>query len=45
MVSCFSTRIDFLWNNAGYQGRINTTLEYDPEDFARVMNINVTGTQ
>ena len=36
-------RIDMLWNNAGYQGEIKPTLEYDIEDFARVMNINVTG--
>jgi NAD(P)-dependent dehydrogenase (short-subunit alcohol dehydrogenase family) len=36
-------RIDLLWNNAGYQGMIKPTLAYDPEDFARVMNINVTG--
>jgi NAD(P)-dependent dehydrogenase (short-subunit alcohol dehydrogenase family) len=36
-------RIDMLWNNAGYQGQINTTLEYDPVDFGLVMNINVTG--
>ncbi|KAL3784156.1 hypothetical protein ACHAWO_006370 [Cyclotella atomus] len=36
-------RIDMLWNNAGYQGQIKPTLEYDPADFARVMNINVTG--
>lgn len=36
-------RIDMLWNNAGYQGQIRPTLEYDPEDFALVMNINVTG--
>jgi len=35
--------IDLLWNNAGYQGEIKPTLEYDPVDFARVMNINVTG--
>jgi NAD(P)-dependent dehydrogenase (short-subunit alcohol dehydrogenase family) len=32
-----------LWNNAGYQGQIKPTLEYDPTDFALVMNINVTG--
>jgi len=32
-----------LWNNAGYQGEIKPTLEYDTADFARVMNINVTG--
>jgi len=36
-------RIDFLWNNAGYQGQIKPTLDYDPKDFALVMNINVTG--
>lgn len=36
-------RIDMLWNNAGYQGQIKPTLEYDPKDFALVMNINVTG--
>uniref|UniRef100_A0A7S1VH26 Oxidoreductase n=1 Tax=Grammatophora oceanica TaxID=210454 RepID=A0A7S1VH26_9STRA len=35
--------IDLLWNNAGYQGKIQPTLEYDPADFALVMNINVTG--
>ena len=35
--------IDMLWNNAGYQGQIKPTLDYDPSDFARVMNINVTG--
>jgi NAD(P)-dependent dehydrogenase (short-subunit alcohol dehydrogenase family) len=35
--------IDYLWNNAGYQGQIAPTLDYDPVDFATVMNINVTG--
>jgi NAD(P)-dependent dehydrogenase (short-subunit alcohol dehydrogenase family) len=35
--------IDLLWNNAGYQGQIKPTLDYDPSDFALVMNINVTG--
>lgn len=35
--------IELLWNNAGYQGQIKPTLEYDPTDFAMVMNINVTG--
>ena len=35
--------IDLLWNNAGYQGQIKPTLDYDPTDFAMVMNINVTG--
>jgi NAD(P)-dependent dehydrogenase (short-subunit alcohol dehydrogenase family) len=42
VVEKFAT-IDMLWNNAGYQGEIKPTLEYDPLDFARVMNINVTG--
>jgi NAD(P)-dependent dehydrogenase (short-subunit alcohol dehydrogenase family) len=32
-----------LWNNAGYQGQIKPTLEYSIDDFATVMNINVTG--
>mmetsp|Transcript_19779 Transcript_19779/g.37501 ORF Transcript_19779/g.37501 Transcript_19779/m.37501 type:complete len:277 (+) Transcript_19779:171-1001(+) len=36
-------RIDYLWNNAGYQGKIQPLLDYDPKDFAMVMNINVTG--
>lgn len=35
--------IDMLWNNAGYQGQIKPTLDYDPKDFALVMSINVTG--
>ena len=39
----FGGQIDMLWNNSGYQGEIKPTLEYDPADFARVMNINVTG--
>lgn len=37
------SRIDLLWNNAGYQGQIKPTLDYDPKDFALVMNVNVTG--
>ena len=36
-------RIDLLWNNAGYQGKIKPLLEYDPEDFKQVMDVNVTG--
>jgi NAD(P)-dependent dehydrogenase (short-subunit alcohol dehydrogenase family) len=39
----FQNKIDMLWNNAGYQGQIKPTLDYDPVDFARVMSINVTG--
>ena len=35
--------IDLVWNNAGYQGQIRPTLEYDPNDFQKVMEINVTG--
>eukprot|EP00545_Synedropsis_sp_CCMP1620_P003660 CAMPEP_0119013564 /NCGR_PEP_ID=MMETSP1176-20130426/8515_1 /TAXON_ID=265551 /ORGANISM="Synedropsis recta cf, Strain CCMP1620" /LENGTH=275 /DNA_ID=CAMNT_0006966661 /DNA_START=237 /DNA_END=1064 /DNA_ORIENTATION=+ len=42
VVEKFET-IDMLWNNAGYQGEIKPTLDYDPADFALVMNINVTG--
>mmetsp|Transcript_28981 Transcript_28981/g.43784 ORF Transcript_28981/g.43784 Transcript_28981/m.43784 type:complete len:274 (+) Transcript_28981:163-984(+) len=42
IVEHFGT-IDMVWNNAGYQGKITPTLEYDPADFALVMNINVTG--
>lgn len=34
---------NLCWNNAGYQGQIKPTLDYDPADFAMVMNINVTG--
>ena len=37
------SRIDLCWNNAGYQGQIKPTLEYDCKDFALVMNVNVTG--
>jgi len=37
------SRIDLMWNNAGYQGQIKPTLEYDPIDFSLVMNVNVTG--
>lgn len=36
-------RIDYLWNNAGYQGKIQPLLDYDPQDFAMVMDVNVTG--
>mmetsp|Transcript_9833 Transcript_9833/g.27287 ORF Transcript_9833/g.27287 Transcript_9833/m.27287 type:complete len:330 (-) Transcript_9833:188-1177(-) len=36
-------RIDLLWNNAGYQGKIKPMLNYDPEDFKLVMEINVAG--
>ena len=35
--------IDLLFNNAGYQGAFAPVHEYDVADFARVMDINVTG--
>jgi NAD(P)-dependent dehydrogenase (short-subunit alcohol dehydrogenase family) len=35
--------IHYLWNNAGYQGAFAKSIEYDPKDFSRVMEINVTG--
>lgn len=35
--------IDFLFNNAGYQGVFDRIHEYPDEDFAKVININVTG--
>ena len=35
--------IDLLWNNAGYQGEIKPILDYDPADFKRTLEINVTG--
>lgn len=41
-VASFGTP-DMLWNNAGYQGQIKPTLEYNLDDFSRVMNINVIG--
>jgi len=36
-------KIDLLWNNAGYQGKILPTLEYPVDDFQAVMNVNVVG--
>jgi len=35
--------IDCLWNNAGYQGEMQSMEKYPLEDFSRVMNINVVG--
>ncbi|MCW4590704.1 SDR family oxidoreductase [Gluconacetobacter entanii] len=35
--------IDFLFNNAGYQGAFAPVQEYPEDDFARVMDINVRG--
>lgn len=35
--------IDVLVNNAGYQGMFTTVNDYDPDDFAQVMNVNVNG--
>mmetsp|Transcript_23757 Transcript_23757/g.67160 ORF Transcript_23757/g.67160 Transcript_23757/m.67160 type:complete len:313 (-) Transcript_23757:117-1055(-) len=42
-VTQFPNGIQFLWNNAGYQGQIAPTLDYPLDDFRRVMDINVTG--
>ncbi|MBB2155435.1 SDR family oxidoreductase [Gluconacetobacter diazotrophicus] len=36
-------RIDFLFNNAGYQGAFAPVHAYPAEDFSRVMTINVCG--
>lgn len=35
--------MDLVFNNAGYQGHFANTLDYDGEDFRRVLDINVTG--
>ncbi len=34
---------DLLFNNAGYQGHLTNTADYDLADFRRVLEINVTG--
>lgn len=36
-------RIDYLFNNVGYQGEFKPTHQYGLDDFKRVMNINVNG--
>ena len=36
-------KIDYLFNNAGYQGDFKKAEGYDPENFKRVMDINVNG--
>lgn len=36
-------QIDYLFNNAGYQGAFTPIQNYPAEDFARVININVCG--
>lgn len=35
--------IDCVFNNAGYQGDFANTLDYNVDDFRRVIDINVTG--
>ena len=35
--------IDFLFNNAGYQGAFSPVHHYDEDDFSRVLSINVCG--
>jgi len=36
-------RIDFLFNNAGYQGLFTPTNTYPDDDFAKVIQINLVG--
>lgn len=36
-------RIDYVFNNAGYQGLFTTTDEYPADDFQKVIDINVVG--
>ena len=36
-------RLDYVFNNAGYQGSFAKTDEYPEADFKKVMDINVTG--
>ncbi|MBD1909465.1 MULTISPECIES: SDR family NAD(P)-dependent oxidoreductase [unclassified Leptolyngbya] len=36
-------RIDYVFNNAGFQGAFATTDEYPEDDFRKVMDINVLG--
>lgn len=37
-------KITHLWNNAGYQGEMLPTMDYQESDFKRVIDINVCGT-
>jgi 2-dehydro-3-deoxy-L-rhamnonate dehydrogenase (NAD+) len=37
------SRIDFLFNNAGYQGAFKKAFEYPEEDFRKVIEINLIG--
>ncbi|MDZ8052901.1 MAG: SDR family NAD(P)-dependent oxidoreductase [Aulosira sp. ZfuVER01] len=36
-------RIDYIFNNAGYQGAFAKTDQYPKDDFEKVININVVG--
>jgi 3alpha(or 20beta)-hydroxysteroid dehydrogenase len=36
-------RVDVLFNNAGIEGPVSSTLEYDAADFDRVIDVNVKG--
>ena len=36
-------KIDYLFNNAGYQGDFSPTHKYSVKDFTKVMDINVNG--
>lgn len=36
-------QIDYVWNNAGYQGKIKPLTMLDADDYRMTMDINVTG--
>ena len=36
-------RIDYLFNNAGYQGDFDNIINYSVDDFRKIIDINVTG--
>ena len=36
-------RLDYVFNNAGYQGAFATTAEYPHDDFRKVVEINIVG--
>lgn len=36
-------RVDFVFNNAGYQGEFAPTHDYPADDFRKVMDVNVIG--
>ena len=38
-----ATRLDYIFNNAGFQGAFATTAQYPNDDFKKVIDINVVG--